>query len=120
VACGSTTHCYAAGSPQNGGAVVALSKTKVGAHHTVSATVPLAAIACHKTRCTAVGEQLDSNSQTGFAGVAIGLSSGKKTSTRVVAASGGFTGVARPSSSFIAAVGPSSAASFGLSEVTTG
>lgn len=120
VACSSSTHCYAAGFPQSGGAIVDLSRTKVGSHHTVSSTAPLYAIGCHKTHCTAVGEQLDSSSKTSFTGVAINLVSGKVAHTHVVAASGGFTGVAQPGSTAFTAVGASSAAAIDLSEVTTG
>jgi hypothetical protein len=120
VACSSSTQCYADGFQENTGVIVDLSKTKVGGHHGVSSAESLAAIACSGKHCTAVGDQQDNDSPTLTEGLVIALTSGKVTGTHPVAAASSFTGVAQPSSGFLAAVGPGSDITSSHSEVTTG
>ncbi len=119
VSCSDATHCYASGSPQSGGDLVALSASKIIKTTKISPKVSLFGIACARTHCTAVGQQVDTSTRTTFAGTLFSLLGGKATGSQEVKQSGGYTGVARPSTTALAAVGSSNAGVATPSEVTT-
>jgi hypothetical protein len=119
VGCSDGTHCYASGEPQSGGNLVALSASKIVKTTKISAKTSLFGIACARTHCTAVGQQVDTSTRTTFAGTLFTILSGKVTSSQEVKQSGGYSGVTRASTSLFAAVGSSNAGAATPSEVTT-
>ncbi len=119
VSCSDGTHCYASGEPQSGGNLVALSASKIVKTTKISAKSSLFGIACARSHCTAVGQQVDTSTRTSFAGTFFTILGGKVTSSQEVKQSGGYTGVTRASTTFFAAVGSSNAGVATPSEVTT-
>jgi hypothetical protein len=111
VSCSAKSRCYAAGFTQTGGLVLTLNGASPSKPQHVKAD--LFAIACSGTACTAAGEQLGG---TAFVGVLVSVAAGHISSSKVVAQSGGYTGVARVRSVFTA-IGSAQHAG---SEVTTG
>jgi hypothetical protein len=110
VACPTASSCYADGYGRDGGVIVHLSNGVVKA--TQKTEADLFGIACHRTSCSAVGEQLPVSAPptVGYQGVVISLSAGKITGTQSIAKSGGFNSVAQPAGNVFVAVGSSGSA----------
>jgi len=120
VACTSSARCYASGFVAHGAGIVVTLNGGVAGSSQHFKSADMFGIACGRTTCTSVGEELaPPSSGNSYWGVIATLTGGKLTATQIDSAVGGFDGfdnVARIGN-FFAAVGP---AQHGGSEVSTG
>jgi hypothetical protein len=117
VACPTATLCYAAGYSANGGVVLAVENGVPGPPTNVMPD--LFGIACHRSACTAAGEQPPPSGVSAageFYGTLVTLNGTTLTAGAQVTASGGYTSVAIAGANGIIAVG---AAQGSGSEITT-